>query len=331
MLTAQLEDYTSYSQNRKRNYAIHGIHCNGAFHPKIIFLTGTDSILLLLGSGNMTTSGHGKNLEVWNSIYIDKQDDIKFGFVFEAWNYIKTLHSDLGESAKTKIKNIEDNCFLLSDSDKVEYKQSYDLGNSEKISFVAPSEDNSIFKQVATIIGTDKIAQITLMSPYYDADGDFIQELNTRFNPDRINIVFQKKFGLPPYKMKPKTNMSFYDWEDIQIDHHRQKYFHAKNIIFQGKMQNYLLSGSTNGSVAAFGTLTQPGVNQETCILYQTKTTNFIKLLGLNLQNRYSKVEFNNAIISDDPGPSEGHTLPIFIKSAEKKYNKVTLYIFSKE
>lgn len=38
MLSNQLEHYGYLSQQRKRNYAVHGIQSSGAFHPKLIFL-----------------------------------------------------------------------------------------------------------------------------------------------------------------------------------------------------------------------------------------------------------------------------------------------------
>ena len=113
MLSNQLEHYGYLSQQRKRNYAVHGIQSSGAFHPKLIFLAGPDTVLLLVGSGNLTTSGHGKNLEVWNAIYVNSQDDTKYGFVIQAWNYMKQLHTDLGDSANSKLKSIEENCFYL--------------------------------------------------------------------------------------------------------------------------------------------------------------------------------------------------------------------------
>src|SRR5688572_9164286 len=71
MLNTQLDLYCFLSEQRKRNYSIHGTQSNGSFHPKLVYLTGEGSILILIGSGNLTSAGHGKNLESWNAVYID--------------------------------------------------------------------------------------------------------------------------------------------------------------------------------------------------------------------------------------------------------------------
>src|SRR5690554_3589370 len=54
ILSNQIEKYAQLSQNRKRNYSLHGMQSNGSFHSKLIFLAGQDSVLLLVGSGNLT-------------------------------------------------------------------------------------------------------------------------------------------------------------------------------------------------------------------------------------------------------------------------------------
>lgn len=43
----------------------------GVFHPKIIYLSGDDGDLLLVGSGNLTFGGHGRNLEVFEVLRPD--------------------------------------------------------------------------------------------------------------------------------------------------------------------------------------------------------------------------------------------------------------------
>ena len=47
--------------------------------------------------------------------------------------------------------------------------------------------------------------------------------------------------------------MSVFEWSEVMQEKQRQSYFHAKNIIFEGKAKNYLISGSANASIAAFG------------------------------------------------------------------------------
>jgi len=324
MLSSQLENFVYLSQQRKRSYAIHGIQSCGTFHPKLIFLAGPESILLLVGSGNLTTSGHGKNLEVWNAVYVNSMDDSKYGFVLQSWNYIKQLHTDLGDSANSKLKSIEENCILLSNNLTVE-SAFFDLDTKNQISFHANQTDRSLFRQVSEIIGNDKIERITIMCPYYDSEGKFFQELNKRFSPEQIDVLVQTDFGSIPYKMKNHANVRFFEWTDVMQEKQKQSYFHAKNIVFEGKTKNYLISGSANASIAAFGTMTIPAINQESCVIYQSSDSDFLDLLSIKIVGKPVNLMDYNPINEVNPSKSSELISSVFIKSAEKNFDSVNL------
>ncbi len=330
ILDCQLDTLSSLSEARKRNYAIHGIQTNGAFHPKINFFTGKNSILLLLGSGNLTSTGHGKNLESWNAIYIESLTDARLGFVKQSWSYLKSLHEGIGESALQKCKTIEENCSLLSENNLTDIRSTYTLGNDISISFMSTGNNASLIKQISEVLKNDKIEAITIMSPYYDKEGQLIQLLNKTFNPKRINVILQKEFGAPPVSMKPEKNIHFYDWEDVNTVKYKQDYFHAKNIIFEGKNKKYLLSGSANASMAAFGTINSSSINHEACIFYQGKNIDFQKKLGINISGKSSSLsdfEITNTIINK----SEGSERVIYLTAIEKSFDSVKVYYNAKK
>lgn len=329
MLNTQLDTYSILSEQRKRNYAVHGIQCNGAFHPKIIFLAGETTLLLLLGSGNLTSSGHGKNLEVWNAIYIDNDKDKKLGIVIQAWNYLKNLHSDLGLSAQYKIKSIEENCALLNNTEHVKLLDWYESDHNSKISFLANGSD-SLFSQLSNLIDNSTIESITAMSPFYDSEGKFIHQLDKRFKPKKINIILQEDFGAVPTKMKPAGNMIFYNWLDIQNEKFRQNYFHAKNFVFKGKSKSYLLSGSANASIAAFGTENFTKTNHEACILYQSNDIDFHKTLGINLNGETVNLKDIEATAAEANQERDNQSIA-FIKAVEKSYDNIVFYLSSKK
>lgn len=329
MLNTQLDTYSILSEQRKRNYAVHGIQCNGAFHPKIIFLAGETTLLLLLGSGNLTSSGHGKNLEVWNAIYIDNDKDKKLGIVIQAWNYLKNLHAALGLSAQYKIKSIEENCALLNNTEHVKLLDWYEIDHNSKISFLANGSD-SLFSQLSNLIDNSTIESITAMSPFYDSEGKFIHQLDKRFKPKKINIILQEDFGAVPTKMKPAGNMIFYNWLDIQNEKFRQNYFHAKNFVFKGKSKSYLLSGSANASIAAFGTENFSKTNHEACILYQCNEIDFHKTLGINLNGETVNLKDIEATTAEANEERDNQSIA-FIKAVEKSYDHIVFYLSSKK
>lgn len=324
MLSSQLDSLSSLSENKKRTYAINGMQSKGAFHSKLIFLAGDTKLLLLMGSGNLTSSGHGKNLEVWNAFYVDSADDSKLGFLLQAWNYIKQLHQDLGQSAANKIKSIEENCSLLKTNIKTYDK--YVLEDDTQISFLYAQPQKSIFNQLVKLIGEEEIQRITVMSPFYDTDGKFIQLLNNTFKPQTINVILQKEFGNAPTNIKPTDNIHFHNWENIKCDA-PQKFFHAKNIIFEGNETSFMLSGSANASIAAFGLSKSVAVNQEACVLYQSESTDYIKLLGLKLKKRKEVLSDFEHLNGNGTAGINGSNNLVFIRSAERNYDVLSLQL----
>lgn len=329
MLSTQLESLSSMSENKRRTYAIHGIQSKGAFHPKLIFLAGDTSLLLLMGSGNLTSCGHGKNLEVWNAFYVDQPQDSKLGFLIQSWNFLKQIHQDLGQGSSNKIKNIEENCSLLKQANNIYISEGYQLDDHSKISFQTSQPNKSLFSQLAANIGTTRIEKITMMAPFYDVKGNLIQLLNDTFKPKIINIILQKEFGNAPVKMNLTDNLHFFDWNEVKCDSD-QKFFHAKNIIFEGRNTKFLLSGSANASVAAFGMEQKAAINYETCVLYQSDNTDYVAQLGIQLNKNktdlslYTGLSYgaSNQIIDNPP-------LQFFIKSAELNYDILTVHLAS--
>lgn len=284
MLSMQLEQYGHLSQPRKRHYSIQGIPSSGAFHSKMIFLTGQNSVLLLLGSGNLTSSGHGKNLEVWNPVFVESIEDPRAGFVLQAWNYLKALHDGLGSAAQNKLHSIEEHCHLLSNNQFVSTNLKYLLPDKTNISFLSNQPGRSIFQQMVNIVGETPIDTITIMSPFHDRTGRFITALNRQFSPTQVRVLLQKNFGNAPSLDPIPPNVKFYDWKQVLQNEIKQPHFHAKNIILSGPQTAFLISGSANASLAAFGTTEISPTNEECCILYESSTLDFHELLNLTFE-----------------------------------------------
>lgn len=330
MLSEQLESMSSGIKSRQRTYSINGMQCNGAFHPKLIFLAGDHSLLLLIGSGNMTSSGHGKNLEVWNAVYADEENDSKLGLIFEAWNYLKSLHTSLGEGATNKIRTIEENCSLLK-RHNIEFQSTYDGGNDTHIRLLHTKKYESLFSQLKKAIGTSKIEHVSIMSPFYDTEGNFISLLNDTFKPKTIKVILQKHFGNAPIKYKRSDNVTFYDWEDVKWKDRKdinQQFFHAKNLVFEGDT-NFLLSGSANASIAAFGLEHVSAQNEEACILYESKKDDFIDLLELKFGKQKANLNEYHLEFTSKEHNSQRSAFCTFIVSAEKNYHELTITIKS--
>ncbi len=325
MLSSQLGVYSTMSEFRRRNYALHGVYCNGAFHPKLIFLAGDQSLLLLIGSGNLTSCGHGRNLESWNAVFVHDAAAAKFGLILEAWDFLKSLYTGLGTLAKNALTTIEANCALLAGAEKAPLGMPYPNDETGTISFVATDKTTSLLNKLVSRIGGQAVKAIHIMSPYHDQRGQFIHQLQTIFNPKRINVVLQENFGMPPHRMETIAGVRFFLWQDARFENFSQPFFHAKHIIFEGTESNLMYSGSANASVAAFGGADFSGQNVEAGILYEAPGFDFAAQLGIGFAKPTSlqDIAIPNALPQSD---SELKNLA-YISAIEKESDALMIYI----
>lgn len=112
-LSEQLYYYNSAREGKAPKFSLHGFQSEGAFHPKIQFYVGREVILALVGSGNISISGHGKNLEIWNPIMVDSVESPLFPLIQSIWGYLSGIYRSLGSEATDIIETVKENCELL--------------------------------------------------------------------------------------------------------------------------------------------------------------------------------------------------------------------------
>ena len=320
-LSEQLKLYTYQIGNKRpKEYCIHGFRAKGAFHPKIMMFFGQSSALILIGSGNMTTCGHGKNLEVWNPIYVDSVSAPLFPFVREVWYYITSLYGNLGKEAEWFIQSIVDNCVLLKEDYHVQNGFEYHIANYS-IRFFPGSPNNNIIGQIEQWVGDDRIEGITIMSPFYDEKARFISHLNELLSPKQIDIIFQDTFGnTPDIKELPKNCLT-YSWDDCKIEGANKRVFHAKCMFLQGQKNSYLFCGSANASVAAMGLSAIKNVNYEASVGYKSATRNFFQESGIQLG---VTSEMKNANQSEILGSQKKKKcLPVWLKEVSFENDRI--------
>lgn len=316
MLSKQLASYSALSESRRRSYALHGIQCNGAFHPKIIFLAGDQHVLALIGSGNLTSAGHGKNLESWNAVYVERADDPRMGLISDVWVFLKKLHLNLGSAAQHKLTTIAENCSLLQET----------IENNTDIRFLGSGDALSVFDQLKTYVGKQAVGAIYVMSPYYDINGTFLRQLADVFQPKRINVILQEDFGMIPHQMKPLPMIHFYRWASKDF---KQDYFHAKHLIFETAERNFMYTGSANASIAAFGGSGFPGVNVEAGLLYRGRGIDYFGQLGVSLQEPVRLDELK--VLAFEEEASSPATVLVYILMAERQRDELRFMVIAKQ
>lgn len=282
-LSEQLLKFSqAFSGRKPLDFSLHGYKMKGAFHPKIQFYAGRESLLALVGSGNLTIMGHGRNLEVWCPVLVDNIKSPAYPFVRNVWSYLKGLYQELGPEAENIIRSIEENCALLCEE--------FDSGEAEhfigddSIRFFT-NQTTSLFNQCDKWIGDEKIKAITIMSPFYDSKADLVKALCDRYKPKEISLIVEDGFGALPKRKSIPGYVKLYRWHDINksLGMKYQDFFHSKCFFFEGEQNHYLLCGSANASVAAFGLQGVEPSNHEACVGFKSKTTDYFKLTGFSL------------------------------------------------
>ena len=324
-LSDQLLKFTkAFSGKRPLDFSLHGYKMKGAFHPKIQFYAGRDSVLVLIGSGNLTVMGHGRNLEVWSPVMIESVDSPAYPFVRNVWSYLKSLYHVLGEEAENIIYSIEKNCDLLID-DYDEPVAEHSLGECSIRFFT--NLNASLYSQCLDWVGDDKIKFITIMSPFFDHKAELVKALYKQYKPQEIRLIIEEGFGALPKKNNIPEYVKLYKWDKITKASGKkyQDFFHSKCFFFEGERYHYMLCGSANASIAAFGL---PGVmptNHEASVGFKSATTNFFKMTGFYLIDSIKAEDLDQ---EDKPTTDSSHSkVIIWIKEATYLYNNYDISI----
>jgi len=316
----------AFSGRRPLDFSLHGYKMKGAFHPKIQFYAGRKSVLVLVGSGNLAVMGHGRNLEVWSPVMVESAENPAYPFIRNVWSYLKSLYQGLGEEAENIIYSIEENCDLLRNDDDEPAAEHF-IGEYSIRFFT--NQSISLYEQCREWIGNDTIKTITVMSPFYDSKAELIKALYKQYKPQEIRLIIEEGFGSLPKPGNIPDYVKLYKWDKIAKASERryQDYFHSKCFFFEGESNHYMLCGSANASVAAFGL---PGVmptNHEASVGFKSPTTDYFKMTGFVLTDPISTSDIKQTETQD--ATSSHAPITLWVKEAAYLYNNYDILIYN--
>lgn len=314
----------AFSGRRPLDFSLHGYKMKGAFHPKIQFYAGRESVLVLVGSGNLTVMGHGRNLEVWSPVMVESIESPAYPFIRNVWSYLKSLYQGLGEEAENIIYSIEENCDLLR-NDYDEPVTEHFIGE-DSIRFFT-NQSISLYEQCREWIGNDTIKTITVMSPFFDSKAELIKALYNQYKPQEIQLIIEEGFGSLPKSGNIPDYVKLYKWDKIAkaSEKRYQDYFHSKCFFFEGEANHYMLCGSANASVAAFGL---PGVmptNHEASVGFKSPTADYFKMTGFVMTDPISTSDIKQTETQDST--SRHAPITLWVKEAAYLYNNYDISV----
>ncbi|MDA8965431.1 hypothetical protein N9F33_01585 [Pseudomonadales bacterium] len=253
-----------------RHYSVSGTHAKGVFHSKIILQIGRNKGRLLIGSANMTASGLAGNKELVAKLESNVEESSEQQIIAACWDYLKRVMPTDNQALKQQVAWMEARSAWLLKSPVA--SSSLPLDDGSDIAFLAPKASEGIFTQLRGFIDDEPVTRIAILSPYWDKELAAVQQLVSAFQPSEVVLLIDKDKALFPnvdvMTLGPVKLKDISEWS-------KGRFVHAKLIILSTETQDHVLFGSANCTIAAMGTDTFPGTNQEACI-YRSFEAGFI-------------------------------------------------------
>lgn len=316
-----------YMKNIGKEYCISRMNAMGAFHPKINVFVGDEAVLVVLGTGNLTVCGHGKNHEAFTGFMIDESNLSHRPLIEECWKYLTQFTRQCGKYEVNRILHeIPDNCLYLdSNYEVIPHSYCY-IQDGLDAALLYNEQQNSILKQISNSIPLNEIEKITILSPYFDQDGATLTALSDICPQAKISVLLQENHLLSTYALPKSKRISYYDFNETkrgkQTFNAFDRQLHAKIFHFKSKDYEYCLIGSANATTAGLGTLNHRGANEEFCVLYRSNHLDFLSILGLKTNKRIDiKTASQHSVFYHIPEVKHQYV----IHSAQYELSKLTI------
>ena len=293
--------------SNSRTYSISPIKTTGSFHPKLYMFFGEKQCLLVVGSGNLTSSGHGKNDEIWGVFHFDEDNTINAQLISNAWDYLSQISGKIKGFTNEKFRWVIEYSPWIEKLPTPNQDLFQKLDEKNEIVFLSNKNEASIYNRLINLLPVDEIIKITIVAPYFDTKGRALENFFNDFRNAKINTLIDQANGILPLELKEDVadNINFFRWSDCYIDKsivEKNSRLHAKFIHFETKKgEQYCLFGSANISIAGLGGKNYNATNEEASILIKSTNQDFLPNLGVKpkLKNKLSFSELKDGIDSD--------------------------------
>lgn len=314
-----------------KTYNFLPVYEKGVFHPKIMLLTGIKHGLLIIGSGNITSSGLSTNDEIWGAFHLDNIGNENAALFAASWKYLKTFADVNYGFLPQKIEWIKKYSPWLGELPDV--NGSIELTSiNQNIQFLSNNNGQCIYEQLLAAVPSDKLKSLTVVSPYFDKKGVLLTQLLRDFNPPVFNCIVDTNSGILPSDLgeEEKAKISFYDWQNCMEDYTFEvNRLHAKLFHFEyTDGSEKMVLGSANATMAAMGGSISTAANAEASVLIsRNQSGNWLKELKINLPETSIKISDYSNISGLDSSSQQKSNFPIRILYSELKGSEINCYL----
>jgi hypothetical protein len=226
----------------------------GVQHIKIVLLAGPQKGRLLVGSGNLTMHGFGRNLELFSSFeYISEKDDPENAYPFkQCWSLLSTINANnqLPKSAANILSEVREKATWINDPGP--NPENFQLWHSHQ---------ESIWDQLQTWrqekgFSNEPLEMLQVISPYYDGNLSTAQAVSRELALPKLQFYLSRTStnidGAEAVKSWQKEDTELEVFDVTAKKSRKPRDLHAKALIGFEKEGCWMMSGSSN--------FTQPGL-----------------------------------------------------------------------
>ena len=234
-----------------RSYTLMPVHVPGAFHPKLIFLTGKRKGLVVVGSHNMTIAGFGFNRELTNVIRISPEDDEAVSIAHKAWSAVEHWLDRFSAEVPTQILDM-----VHRVKDFSPWLKNVTPASEASTLLAGSPEDEPLWTQLSKHIKGD-VAEVSIHGAFFDQKLEFLHRVQEDLAPEVLRVAIDPETVQMPISGRDLSNVSMVSARGLGLEEDEDtttnRYLHAKGLLIEQSDGNALLcTGSANPSRPAW-------------------------------------------------------------------------------
>ena len=277
MLTHALSGASAAPKMAGRLYSVSGVRASGVFHTKIILQLGRRQGRLIISSANATASGLAGNLELAGVIECDQEESSAQSLIAASWNYLSRLLSRDHRTLAQQLSWMEARAPWLLRAQPAQGAVA--LADGTQAAFLSTDGNMGIMDRFVNFVAGQSVAQLLVLSPYWDKDLSALKEISARIEPAETLLLIDKDRALfPGAALSYLSGVRVLDIAPFAA----RRFVHAKLIIVRTADADHVLFGSANCTIAALGRQNFAGTNEEACLYRRLPAGAVTEALGLD-------------------------------------------------